>query len=177
MENLSDNLVLHQKSGAELIAAERQRQYRPQSTGGEGYNETHDDLHTDGQFADAAACYADMAASVVRGAHPEEVQELYLSGAHGLVWPWEEVDFRPGTPIQMLVKAGALIAAEIDRLQRNKAAQEPPPAVFWCRCADNCRTGMTELERRAHESSVHPGVKPRRDLDDTPPELRRTRHA
>jgi hypothetical protein len=34
-------------------------------------------------------------------------------------WPWDEKWWKPSTnPIRNLVKAGALIAAEIDRLQR-----------------------------------------------------------
>lgn len=33
-------------------------------------------------------------------------------------WPWAKKYWKPKTPLEDLVKAGALIAAEIDRLQR-----------------------------------------------------------
>ena len=32
-------------------------------------------------------------------------------------WPWEQESFKPTTDIRDLIKAGALIAAAIDRLQ------------------------------------------------------------
>ena len=35
-------------------------------------------------------------------------------------WPWDEGDWNPQDPERDLVKAGALIAAELDRLQRAK---------------------------------------------------------
>lgn len=36
-------------------------------------------------------------------------------------WPWDENWWKPSLdPIRNLVKAGALLAAEIDRLQRSK---------------------------------------------------------
>lgn len=110
----------NEKTGAELIAAERHRQEKPQPNG-EGYSVLHDDLHKLGEFSDAAACYADLASAQVRGAGVEELRESYLEGLDGLQWPWDDEDFKPTPdPIRNLVKAGALLAAEIDRLQRAK---------------------------------------------------------
>lgn len=90
-------------TGAEMIAAERQRQIAE-----EGWTPEHDsEEHGDGDLAFAAICYA----------QPEEDRQV----ENGLpfYWPWED-SWKP-TPndrIRELVKAGALIAAEIDRLQR-----------------------------------------------------------
>ena len=97
------------KTGIEIIAAERARQ-----TEAEGWSAAHDDEHTDGSLAVAAACYA-----------TQENQGLYERGKklRELVlehWPWERRWWKP-TPndrVRELAKAGALIAAEIDRLQR-----------------------------------------------------------
>lgn len=108
-----------------LIAAERQRQVSV-----EGWTAEHDC----GQLALAAVCYAAYAAG-------ERVFRVaYFDGGYSFVdpWPWDEsLDKRdiysdsleddPPEPteqqrrehtIRCLVKAGALIAADIDRLQR-----------------------------------------------------------
>lgn len=88
--------------GIELIAAERQRQIEQ-----EGWTPEHDAEHGKGELAEAAACYA----------MPERARQ---TGVSDLLWPWDEKWWKP-TPndrIRELVKAGALIAAEIDRLQR-----------------------------------------------------------
>lgn len=108
--------------GVALIAAERVRQ-----VSAEGWTPAHDDTHTKGELADAAACYAAAANNAVRGWPP---------GPAPRQWPFESTSWKPaafgggtvkdGGPnpdippaaIANLVKAGALIAAEIDRLQR-----------------------------------------------------------
>lgn len=97
-------------TGVELIAAERQRQIEV-----EGWTPDHDDEHDDGQIAKAAAVYA----------LPDEVRSTIVDGPFRLtafLWPrsWHWGWFKP-TPndrVRELVKAGALCAAEIDRLQR-----------------------------------------------------------
>ena len=92
-------------NGAELIYRERNRQLRE-----EGWTAEHDDEHNQGELALAAACYA------LAELHREK--EMY--GDPPPEWPWEAKWWRP-TPhdrIRELVKAGALIAAEIDRMQR-----------------------------------------------------------
>lgn len=86
-------------TGAESIAAERQRQI---SEG--GWTAEHDDEHAAGELAEAAQCY---------------VMETIQPGDGNAFWPWEGSWWKPSAdPVRNLVKAGALIAAEIDRLQR-----------------------------------------------------------
>ena len=105
------------KSGIELIAAERERQITA-----EGWSAAHDDEHIGGDLADAASCYAHLAAVEARGPLTEEHKERVLEGLGDLFWPWEDEDFRPmGGNVRNLVKAGALIAAEIDRVQRGNS--------------------------------------------------------
>jgi hypothetical protein len=96
------------KSAIELIAEERHRQIDTK-----GFSAAHDDEHDFGQIAAAAGCYA------LAGWSNTTSQEL---------WPWEEPNpwkdqdrwnITPAERINELVKAGALIAAEIDRLQRS----------------------------------------------------------
>lgn len=90
-------------TGAELIAAERERQVE-----WEGWTPEHDDEHESGELARAGAIYAEQAG--------RDWGEL-LHAPYG--WPWDEQWWKPtGDAVRDLTKAGALIAAEIDRLQR-----------------------------------------------------------
>jgi len=96
-------------TGVELIAAERQRQIEE-----EGWTAKHDDNFGTGALAYAAACYA----------LPERDFHLWKNAINidfvKMLWPWESQWWKP-TPdnrIRELEKAGALIAAELDRLLR-----------------------------------------------------------
>ena len=88
--------------GVNLIEAERERQIYQ-----EGWTEEHDDKHVNNELALAAACYA--------------VPDVFSQG----YWPptWDLSWYKPTTRIRDLVKAGALIAAEIERLQRIELKQ------------------------------------------------------
>jgi len=92
------------KSGIELIAQERLRQVTEEHRTPE-----NDDALIGGELALAGACYAEFSAAIDR-------EDQHRS--HNNYWPWHESWWKPTTPIRDLVKAGALIAAEIDRLQR-----------------------------------------------------------
>lgn len=113
------------KTGIELIAAERQRQLDV-----EGYDAAHDDEHVEGEIALAAALYA---SPILLYAKEDYANQIRFSDP----WPWEDsFDRRAvvnggnviaanstlGTAkrIRQLEKAGALIAAEIDRLRRSR---------------------------------------------------------
>ncbi|MDE7370272.1 MAG: hypothetical protein K2N07_00720 [Desulfovibrio sp.] len=91
-------------TGAELIAQERQRQIED-----EGY--TDDSYSTNEQLAKAAVCYA-----------LPDTLKIYDRFGKPFLWPWHTRHYKPtpGDRIRELVKAGALIAAEIDRLQAVK---------------------------------------------------------
>ncbi|MCK9446652.1 hypothetical protein M0Q50_07300 [bacterium] len=91
------------KSGIELITEERNRQIES-----EGYTPEHDSEHTDDSIACAAAMYA----------LPE--RHRHLNNWIPFCWQWSRKFWKPSPDnrIKELVKAGALIAAEIDRLQK-----------------------------------------------------------
>lgn len=82
------------------VLAERKRQ-----VDAEGWTLAHDDQHDNGEMAAAAVCYAFTA---VRS--PHEIQNR--------IWPWASDWWRPSDSRRNLVKAGALILAEIERLDR-----------------------------------------------------------
>lgn len=95
-------------TGAERIAAERQRQIEQ-----EGWSPEHDLTHTRGELGYAAAEYA---VAAVRAALGWGAADLARVPIH---WPWDGRWWKPSDdPIRNLEKAGALIAAEIDRLIR-----------------------------------------------------------
>jgi len=99
------------KTGIELIADERRRQVEQ-----EGWTPEHDDQWTGGHLSHAASCYADAATFQVRD--PEATTEDLVAQMLDN-WPWDEEWAKPSDdPVRNLVKAGALIAAETDRLQR-----------------------------------------------------------
>jgi hypothetical protein len=97
------------------IAVERLRQIDV-----EGWTSTHDDQHSRGELAMAAACYAT----------PEPVYPIRANAPFG--WPWDVSWWKPKSHNPRtrqrdhtdtgrrrdLVKAGALIVAEIERLDR-----------------------------------------------------------
>lgn len=100
------------KTGIEIIAAERERQINA-----EGWSAEHDKRHSNGGLAVAAACYA-LPQDIISVSDPT----LSLSVSRTLLWPWHPQWWKP-TPndrIRELSKAGALIAAEIDRLNSIK---------------------------------------------------------
>lgn len=101
---------MNARTGVELIADERKRQ----STD-EGYYASHDDGHDKGELALAAMSYLAVVAA------PDESGDDEGKPRPCHDWPWEEKWWKPSDdPVRNLVKAGALIAAEIDRLQRAK---------------------------------------------------------
>ncbi|MGU1093716.1 hypothetical protein ACSEVX_17215 [Pseudomonas aeruginosa] len=97
------------------VQAERKRQVEA-----EGWTPEHDDEHSHGQMARAAACYA-LHAGGIGTDWPDGRQ----NGA-ALFWPWDRDSWKPTTPRRDLVKACALGLAEIERLDRVAASQGGP---------------------------------------------------
>lgn len=100
-----------------MIAAERSRQVLC-----EGFTPEHDDTHNGGQLSWAASAYASVGSAVIRGATAEEFPlDMMLCEGD---WPgcegWDSWWKPSDDPIKNLVKAGALLAAEIDRLLRSR---------------------------------------------------------
>jgi len=97
-----------------LSAAEQDilNERRGQSTR-EGFSVTHDDRHIGFQLSQAADEY--LRAAVFCGRHPEVNPELVRPSGS---WPWSPRWWKPCAPRRMLVKAAALLIAEIERMDR-----------------------------------------------------------
>jgi hypothetical protein len=93
--------------GAAMIAAERGRQVSV-----EGWGAEHDDVYVSGSLVRAAVAYL---MQVVGGDQSGEQIRRW--------WPWSFDFWKPKSALRDLVRAGALIAAEIDR--RLRAGEKP----------------------------------------------------
>lgn len=96
------------------VAAERQRQITA-----EGYDHAHDDAHEDFELSRAASVYALFAAMPALDRDFALRHGPHLYGAN-IVWPWGREHLNLTTRRADLVKAGALILAEIERLDRKE---------------------------------------------------------
>lgn len=83
------------------VLAERRRQVEQ-----EGWTPEHDDAYQYGELGRAAACYAAHKPFDDRG---------------NMNWPWPAQWWKPGTARRNLVKAAALILADIERIDRASA--------------------------------------------------------
>lgn len=94
---------------------------------GKGYDASSDDAHTANQLTDAAIAYCSAAVGL-----PDCATMLY--------WPWQADAFKPAGQRANLVKAAALLVAEIERMDRAIAAKpgehdhrcKKAPAGYQC---------------------------------------------
>ena len=110
------------------VVAERQRQINA-----EGWNEAHDDQHGDRSLALAGVCYARQYAdrSWLLDASADGA-ERYKADEPPDDWPdsWSVEWWKPKNPRRDLVRAAALLIAEIERLDR--AEQRCPTLTREC---------------------------------------------
>jgi len=95
---------------AQDVLAERQRQIDK-----EGWTPEHDDAHGGGEMSAAAGIYA---------LHSGGYDMQHVSGDPSAFWPWDKSWWKPSAdPRRSLVKAAALLLAEIERIDRAASAQ------------------------------------------------------
>lgn len=99
------------KTGVQLISDERARQQYE-----EGHTSIHDDKHNDGDLVRAAMAYLQADDTDLR-------QNREGFTAAWAFWPWAREWWKPKDRLSNLIRAGALIAAEIDRLQRRQISE------------------------------------------------------
>jgi hypothetical protein len=100
-----------QTQAARDVLAERARQVTA-----EGWTPEHDDKHSDGDLERAAAAY------ILQHFGVPVLPRNEIPAMGGIpLWPWHPSWWKPGEPRRDLVKAGALILAEIERIDRAAA--------------------------------------------------------
>lgn len=98
-----------------LIALERKRQIEI-----EGWTAEHDDEYENGEMLRAAAIYYQNGGGIRIDGTP--VPLVIRGDGAPIGWPWHASWWKPKTPHQDLVRAGALCLAERDRLKRKRAS-------------------------------------------------------
>jgi hypothetical protein len=101
-------------SAIEDIAAERRRQIEI-----EGWDAAHDDEHESGSLATAGAVYCLNAADKIDDWTDYVLQKITAP----TMWPWDARWWKPKNVRYDLVRAAALIVAEIERLDRAVLAE------------------------------------------------------
>ncbi len=105
------------RAAIEEIAAERWRQISR-----EGFTPAHDDTLVNGELAQGAAAYC-----IAAGLPRDRYRDLRRNGDEAEVakalpiftlWPWHNGLFKPMNPRRDLIKACAMIVAEIGRIDR-----------------------------------------------------------
>lgn len=115
-----------QSPAMDLIRAERQRQIDI-----EGWTPDHDDQHDDGQLMRAAMCYymhgtgraayRNTSSLVSTDTCPHcgnGLRHRRINASLPMGWPWEPRWWKPQNTNRDLVRSGALLLAEKDRLAR-----------------------------------------------------------
>lgn len=102
--------VVRSAGVAHELCCERRRQVEAGKA-----TDARDDDYQDGELALAAASYA-LSASTIVG--PENSVTVALKVSPPQIWPWDRVYWNPKNARADLVRAGALIIAEIERLDR-----------------------------------------------------------
>lgn len=131
------------------VLAERQRQISA-----EGWTPEHDDKHDSGEMAGAAGCYArhvNARSWVVGMENDNYADEPAPDG-----WPWDAAWWKPTTPRRDLVKAGALILAELERIDRAALQRRRRQATLTGEQIDELARGKTNHHEfaRAIEAEV-----------------------
>lgn len=149
--------------GSVVVAIERSRQIREEKWDG-----AHDAQHEKGELVAAAIAYA------ASGAKIETKVKIYTEprcqcGARGMAdctcvmqvgdqkwvhpWPWEKKWFKPKDALRDLIRAGALIVAEIDRMIRQDTEDAEPPDGEKCpRCGARMVSGICQNYACEHQS-------------------------
>ncbi|MBB4952731.1 hypothetical protein H4S14_000773 [Agrobacterium vitis] len=94
-------------TAARDVIAERLRQISERN-----YTSDWDDKIKNGSLAKAAASYAN------HSTRTDDARAIHAPGMPPTDWPWNPSSFKPTNRRRDLVKAGALILAEIERLDR-----------------------------------------------------------
>lgn len=154
---LNLNVLAHHGALAGIMAIAGARLHQVQN---KGFNPRMDDGYSRGELVRAAFCY--LCLEVGDGdnkmvANPDQLSELSGADGEDAPWPWAPEWFKPKTPVENLERAGALIAAEIDRLQRAGAEARQLPLWIGIDFAepDSERTVLRYQDGSVEVSKVH----------------------
>lgn len=121
------------------IAAERRRQIEVELR-----SPDWDDQYVDGQLSRAAACYAAHASAWNRIPVSREAYRMSDARRDRVGWPWALSWWKPKSARRDLIRAAALIVAEIERLDRSneRAGRQCPVCLDALLDEDDCATDI-----------------------------------
>lgn len=108
---------MNQTKALNDVIAERERQLNS-----ENHSLSNDDMYEQNELVRAAAGYTNHV--VGRGWIFERTPDLYRAEVAPDFWPWKDGFWKPKSPRQDLVRAAALLLAEIERIDRKEAQVE-----------------------------------------------------
>jgi hypothetical protein len=124
------------KGGVDVLT-ERRRQIIE-----EGWTAEHDDQHHNKELAIAGACYA---------LGPSHVWLRVRTRAEQIGWPWSPEWWKPKNHRRDLVRAAALMIAEIERLDRLPMLDLKARRCRVCGCTDDdCRQCIAKTGQPCH---------------------------
>jgi len=107
-------------TGAGLILKERRRQIDV-----EGWTAEHDYEHEDTALMRAAVCYL-LYEIAAQDTEDNDILVNLVDFLRGVLWPWCDEWWKPEHVDRNLVRAGALVAAAIDKIQREEVPNDSP---------------------------------------------------
>ncbi|WP_417261641.1 hypothetical protein [Celeribacter sp.] len=126
----------HQSRATRDALLERKRQIEV-----EGWTVKHDDKHVEGELASAALCYVEAAAHALTPQNSDKIEGVPEW------WPvtWDDEWFKPTTARRDMIKAIALLFAQIEQLDR---AEDREKADFIDRFVAHCikASGITHFD-------------------------------
>lgn len=117
--HLTENSMPLPKAAQDVLM-ERMRQQHV-----EGFSSQHDRQYRNGELAQAAACYA-LNAVHRRGYVPVQTMLQQVVFSFGQLWPWSMQWWKPKSRRRDLVRAAALLIAEIEL-----GDSQHPPGADW----------------------------------------------
>ncbi|WP_288384631.1 hypothetical protein [uncultured Acinetobacter sp.] len=117
IDSLKGQLTEYTKAALDVLG-ERNRQIEQ-----EHYSIEHDDSYQNNELPRAAASYVNNVVSRGWVFNSAYGPEAYQSEEVPDLWPWSDKYWKPKNPRRDLVKAAALIIAEIDRMDRSSAGR------------------------------------------------------
>lgn len=118
IDSLKAQLTEYTKAALDVLG-ERNRQIEQ-----EHYSIEHDDSYQNNELPRAAASYVNNVVSRGWVFNSAYGPKAYQSEEVPDFWPWSDEHWKPKNPRRDLVKAAALIIAEIDRMDRSSAGEQ-----------------------------------------------------
>ena len=112
---MREDAIAHRQSESRATILNDIEMERLRQITAEGYNVQHDDEHDNASLLAAAELYIAHARFGIKG---QPFQPVLRADGAPVAWPWDAPSWKPKEPRRNLIRAAALIVAELERLDR-----------------------------------------------------------